>query len=131
MLNVTGFLAYAVFNLCLYGSNDFQEEFQMRNPHCNIPVELNDVVFAVHHTVVVIAIAIQCLYYKTGGQTMSTVGLIVSSAIYSPALLLGYYVLSGQFSKLDYIYFYSYVKLWLTAGKYIPQVRDSRCSATS
>lgn len=121
VLNVVGFAAYAVFNVCLFCFERFQTEFQLRNPHCNIPVELNDVVFATHHTVIVILIACQCIYYKTGGQKMSIPGLIVSSAIFSPATLLGYYVFVGQFSKLDYIYFFSYVKLWLTAGKYLPQ----------
>jgi len=63
-LNITGFLCYSLFNVCLYFSSYIQSQFEEKNPRHQIPVELNDVVFALHAVFATIIVIFQCIIYE-------------------------------------------------------------------
>jgi LCT (Lysosomal Cystine Transporter) family transporter len=63
-LNITGYLCYSSFNVGLYFSPYIQSEFEDKNPRSIIPVELNDVVFALHGVFATLIIIFQCFIYE-------------------------------------------------------------------
>ena len=120
-LNLMGFAAYGVFNVCLYFVPFFQDLYRSANPLSTIPVELNDVFFAVHAAILVIVVIIQCLIYERGDQTVALWALtFMGVAVAVSAILLILCVLQ-QYSWLSFIYFFSYLKLVITIIKYVPQ----------
>ena len=121
-LNFLGFTFYSIFNVCLYYIPSFQEEYNLKHPRSSIPVELNDVGFSLHAIAVTFITIIQCYVFENGGQKVAlwAKGFITVS-LTAAFILLGL-VLGHLVSKLDYIYFFSYVKLTITIIKYIPQV---------
>ena len=121
LLNVVGFTCYAIFNVCLAFVPSFQEAYSSRYPLSSVPVELNDVVFAIHALILTLLIISQTFIYERGGQKLAIWSMSYVSAILISAFILGVLVATNLFHKLDYIYFFSYVKLSITLIKYIPQ----------
>ena len=93
----------------------------MKNPHSNIPVALNDVFFSIHGVVLTAIYVLQCFIYERGDQKISNRGTALLCLFLSPCVVMTFYLGKGSLPKLDYIYFFSYVKIVLTIGKYIPQ----------
>lgn len=121
-LNFLGFTFYSIFNVCLYYVPSFQQDYSERHPRSSIPVELNDVGFSLHAIAVTFITIIQCYAYENGGQKVALwakgfISISMTAGIVLLGLVLGHVV-----SKLDYIYFFSYVKLTITIIKYMPQV---------
>lgn len=121
-LNFLGFSFYSIFNVCLYYIPSFQEDYNVRHPRSSIPVELNDVGFSLHAIAVTFITLIQCYIYENGGQKVALWAKGFIAASLTAALILLGLVLGHVVSKLDYIYFFSYVKLAITIIKYMPQV---------
>lgn len=121
VLNLMGFSFYSIFNICLYFVPSFQEAYKDRHPFSSIPVELNDVVFAVHAVTVTIVTGIQCIVYERGNQKLALWSIVFECGVALGALILFILVMFNDFSKLDYLYFFSYVKLVITIIKYVPQ----------
>lgn len=120
-LNLMGFICYSIFNICLYYVDSFKEQYYIRYPLSSIPVELNDVFFAIHAVILTLITIIQICIYERGGQKVAIWSIsFMTSAIIS-SIILGILVMTNSFNKLDYIYFFSYVKLIITIIKYIPQ----------
>jgi cystinosin len=120
-LNLTGFLFYAVYNVALYFGSSFQSEYFKVHPLSQIPVELNDVVFAVHALFATILTVIQCCVYERSGQSVSLAAkslLILFWVIAGVSLIT---VGVGQMASLTFISILSYVKLSITLVKYMPQ----------
>lgn len=123
-LNVTGFFFYSIFNIAMYYVESVQNEYFIQNPFSLIPVEANDVVFAVHAFFVSVLTLIQCFcIYERQNQTISkpSIGLLVifwSIAIFS-TFALGF----QKLNVLIYLNLLSYIKLFISFIKYIPQVR--------
>ncbi|KTG44054.1 hypothetical protein cypCar_00008011 [Cyprinus carpio] len=89
-LNLTGFIAYSVFNVGLFWVTYIQEEFLKKDPNGVIPVDANDVFFSLHAVLLTLVYVCQCAIYE-------------------------------KISWLDYLYYFSYIKLGVTLVKYIPQ----------
>ena len=120
-LNLMGFSFYSIFNICLYFVPSFQQEYRERNPLSNIPVELNDVVFAVHAAIITLITILQCFMYQRGDQRLHRASILLISAALLVAFILLVLLLFDLFSKLNFIYYFSYVKLLITIIKYVPQ----------
>lgn len=118
---MVGYSAYAIYNSLFYYVESFRQAYFMANPHSNIPVALNDVFFSIHGVVLTAITVVQCFIYERGDQRISNRGQALLCLFLSPCAVLTFYLLRGTIPKLDYIYFLSYVKIALTAGKYIPQ----------
>jgi len=84
---------------------------------------LNDVFFGFHALVFSIFAAIQLFMYPSGGQKVSKV--MLSLIIMMIAAIIGYgiFVLVRMTPEhvINYLYFLSYIKLFITSVKYIPQ----------
>ena len=67
-LNITGFLFYSFFNVCLFYSPLIQTQFEDKYPRSLIPVEDNDVVFALHAVFATLVVIVQCFIYEVSPQ---------------------------------------------------------------
>ena len=121
-LNTTGYLAYAIYNVCLSTVPDFQDAYFKKFVGSQIPVQLNDILFATHGFVVNVLICVQCIFYERGDQKLADLSKGILIAVYSPAAILTLFYLWGGVNPYYYITFFSYVKLVLTLCKYVPQV---------
>jgi cystinosin len=119
-LNITGFFAYTIFNVVLK-YDTFVSDLYIAKYGGQIPVETNDVVFAVHAFVMTLVTAAQVLWYPKGTQKVSMVSIVINIILWVGMMLFTWLALAGKFSWLNCIYIFSYVKLIITLIKYIPQ----------
>jgi cystinosin len=63
-LNLIGHTLYAIFNSCLYFAPFFQDEYFQRFPRGVIPIELNDVFFSIHASIITAITVFQCFIYE-------------------------------------------------------------------
>lgn len=71
--NITGYIGYSIFNLALYFSHTVQVEYKHKyatkdDPDPAIPVEPNDIAFALHALFITIVTIGQCFIYERGNQ---------------------------------------------------------------
>lgn len=122
VLNFLGYFSYSVFNATLFWNKNIQSEYFHEHPLGVNPVQVNDVLFAFHALALTLVTMVQCLFYKNLHHRVS----YVTSTILIG--LIGFLTASGvlcgvkKISRLDYIYYYSYTKLFITFMKYCPQV---------
>ncbi|KAL1116727.1 hypothetical protein AAG570_005199 [Ranatra chinensis] len=121
MLNIIGFTLYSLFNCGLYWIPEVEEEYFMRHPGGLNPVQLNDIVFALHATVVTLLTIVQCLCYERGGQAVSLIGKIIVGIFVLVIIVTIILAAVDVMHWLDFLYACSYVKLTITLIKYIPQ----------
>lgn len=120
-LNVVGFTLYSLFNVGLYWVKPIQQEYFSRHPTGLNPVQLNDVIFSLHAVFACVVTITQCFLYERGHQSVSRICKLILVAI---ALFLAISLilsLSSVLKYLDFLYFCSYVKLFITLIKYVPQ----------
>jgi len=122
-LNLAGFLCYAAYNIGLFWIPTVKDEFKADHPHDITPVEINDVVFAIHAAVLTIVTIVQVLIYERGGQSVSMVAKVILLACSTTVVIV--IVLASipavTFNWLGMVQALSYVKLAITIVKYIPQ----------
>lgn len=119
--NLLGFTCYTIYNFTLKFSRDVQKDYYERYAYTRIPVEYNDLFFAVHAFVLTMITIIQCFIYERGQQTVS----IPAGAFIALASMVGLGLtvthLFNGLCFLDVVLYLSYVKLVLTIIKYMPQ----------
>ncbi|KAK9412584.1 cystinosin [Crotalus adamanteus] len=67
-LNLTGFIAYSVFNIGLFWIIPVKEQFLHRYPNGVNPVASNDVFFSLHAVALTLFIIFQCIIYERESQ---------------------------------------------------------------
>ncbi|XP_074523539.1 cystinosin [Halichoeres trimaculatus] len=120
-LNITGFIAYSVFNIGLFWIPSTKEEFLRVNPNGINPVDANDVFFSLHAVVLCLIYAIQAVIYERGGQRVSWTAMVLLLIGWTFALVSLFLAVAKQITWLDYLYYFSYIKLAVTLIKYVPQ----------
>lgn len=120
-LNLTGFFAYSVFNIGLFWVTYIQEEFLKKDPNGVIPVDANDVFFSLHALLLTLVYICQCAIYERGGQKVSRVAMGLLAIGWTFAFVSLFVAVAQKISWLDYLYYFSYIKLGVTLVKYIPQ----------
>ncbi|XP_054158589.1 cystinosin homolog [Oppia nitens] len=120
-LNVTGFVFYTFYNSGLYFSTRVRELYEIHIPRSEIPIQLNDVIYAIHAAAVTGITLVQCYVYERGDQRMSLLGKLFTGGVWSAAAVQLILCLVGVESWLTFLYYFSYVKLTVTSVKYIPQ----------
>jgi len=120
-LNLVGFVLYAIFNCGLYWIPEMEEEYFRRHPRGLNPVQLNDIVFAVHATFATVITILQCCCYERGNQRISTTARSILAAFLLILITSLGLVLFDYMQWLDFLYNCSYIKLTITLIKYIPQ----------
>lgn len=67
-LNLLGHTLYAIFNSSLYWVKYIEDEYFNRFPRGLNPVELNDVVFSIHASVITALTIAQCFFYEVNNS---------------------------------------------------------------
>ncbi|XP_039985308.1 cystinosin isoform X3 [Xiphias gladius] len=120
-LNLTGFIAYSVFNIGLFWVPFIKEEFLKRNSNGINPVNANDVFFSLHAVLLCLVYISQAVVYERGGQKVSWAAFFVLLIAWTFALVSLFLAVAKQITWLDYLYYFSYIKLTVTLIKYVPQ----------
>ncbi|KAM9118075.1 cystinosin [Pangshura tecta] len=120
-LNLTGFIAYSVFNVGLFWIAYVKEQFLRQYPNGVIPVDSNDVFFSLHAVALTLLLIFQCCIYERASQRVSRVaiGLLVIAWIFTFTTLS--VAAAGEITWLQFLFFFSYIKLGITLIKYFPQ----------
>lgn len=63
-LNLLGFACYSIYNFALMFSRDVQKVYYQRNTYKRIPVEANDLFFALHAFLLTFITVVQCFMYE-------------------------------------------------------------------
>ncbi|GAU89611.1 hypothetical protein RvY_02143 [Ramazzottius varieornatus] len=121
-LNITGFLCYAIFNVGLYYIPQIQDQYYARHPRGIIPVEPNDVFFAIHAVCLTLVSIVQCFIYESDGQKLFKGTILGLGGLWLTTIILLLLSVTHVILWLDYLYYFSYVKLTITLIKYLPQV---------
>lgn len=120
-LNFTGFIAYSVFNIGLFWVPYIKEQFLEKNPNGINPVSTNDVFFSLHAVLLTVISIIQAAVYERGDQRVSRTALVLLVIGWTFALVSLFLAVAKVISWLDYMYYFSYIKLAITLIKYVPQ----------
>ncbi|KAL6048471.1 Cystinosin [Balamuthia mandrillaris] len=118
--NITGFVSYTIYNVTLYWVDSVKDEYlEKHGPP--LPINLNDVIFALHALALTSFTIFQCFIYERGDQRISFKTFVVMSATWVAISFM--LILSGceLISDLVLVNFFSYVKLGVTFTKYVPQ----------
>ncbi|XP_063654256.1 cystinosin isoform X2 [Pan troglodytes] len=120
-LNLTGFVAYSVFNVGLLWVPYIKEQFLLKYPNGVNPVNSNDVFFSLHAVVLTLIIIVQCCLYERGGQRVSwpAIGFLVLAWLFAFVTMIVAAV--GVTTWLQFLFCFSYIKLAVTLVKYFPQ----------
>ncbi|XP_056415163.1 cystinosin [Hyla sarda] len=120
-LNLTGFIAYSVFNVGLFWIPFIREQFLQVYPNGVIPVDANDVFFSLHAVLLTLVTIIQCCIYERGAQKVSkvAVGVLIIAWLFAFSVL--FVAVAGKVSWLQFLFCFSYIKLAITLMKYFPQ----------
>lgn len=120
-LNITGFLAYSLFNCGLYWIPEIETEYFHRYPAGVNPVQLNDVVFSLHAFAATAFTIFQCFIFERNGQRVSYTAWVILAGLWLTMIICLFVSVGGKLHWLDFLYVVSYVKLAVTLLKYIPQ----------
>lgn len=119
--NLTGFLCYSVFNVGLFWMKSIQDQYFDKFGGSVIPVQPNDVFFALHAVVLTTITIIQCIVFERADQSISLVTKILTGLAWLFLVVSLIPTLVHKITWLTYMDFFSYVKLGITLIKYIPQ----------
>jgi len=141
VLNVLGFGCYTAYNASFFWSSTIRQYYKKRyGPNAEITVQSNDVAFAMHALVLSSITLCQIAYYgvepgirsiKLSKPAIFIIAIILVVCTIYPLLIFfdtyrGNNVSNddaiGIFNWLDYLYILSFVKIFISLVKYIPQV---------
>jgi len=138
LLNMLGFLSYAIYNAVLFYNGPIRRHYAALHSHNPPAVHANDVFFALHAATATAATLLQCCIYERGGARLapSTIaavsGAVVIAVVWAGAVVLFPAVDPGTcphpcpgaslLTWLSWLYYLSYIKLAVTLVKYLPQV---------
>ncbi|CAO1433342.1 unnamed protein product [Diamesa serratosioi] len=120
-LNLIGHTLYAIFNVSLYWVPYIENEYFRRYPQGLNPVELNDVVFSLHASVITAITISQCFFFERGDQRVSTIARGIISVFFAIIIVTVIMASMGSLHWLDFLNYCSYIKLAITLIKYVPQ----------
>jgi len=119
-LNLVGWIAYSLFNCLLYWEPTMKQEY-INKFGPPLPVNPNDIFFGLHAFCLTIIIIIQCIIHKRGNQNVSIIVMGIISCVIISSLVQFVLCFLTVEKWLDYLYYFSYVKVGVTLLKYIPQ----------
>jgi len=120
-LNIVGFSLYGCYNVALFWIASIQDDYLARHERGIIPVQANDVFFAIHAVFACAVTIAQCVIFERGSQAVSRgcLGLLGCIAVFVVVILI--LSLTHVLPWLDFLQYCSYVKLGITLIKYMPQ----------
>lgn len=121
LYNITGFIAYGLFNVGMFWIPKVKDLYHADHPRGINPVQLNDVIFTLHAIVITLITISQCFIYERGGQKLSKVCMVLVGGAWLFAAISLIVTLCKKITWLTYLYYFSYIKLGVTLIKYVPQ----------
>lgn len=132
VLNVLGFLCYGSYCTAMFGSAHIQALYRERyGADAEISVQSNDVAFSLHALFMASVTLFQIGYYDGFRSQQPSkliasviVGILVVAFAGAGVCVIGSNVLPASmgFNWLEYLYLLSYIKIFITFIKYVPQV---------
>lgn len=119
--NITGFVAYGLFNIGMFWIPKVKREYFAKHPGGVNPVQTNDVFFTLHAIAITFIIILQSLFYERGDQKVSLPCKVLLSCTWLFAAIAFVVTLCHKITWLTYLYYFSYIKIGVTLIKYIPQ----------
>ncbi|EFA86516.1 cystinosin [Heterostelium album PN500] len=120
LFNITGYICYSVYNCVLFWVPFVKDEY-LHKYGPPIPVQPNDVAFALHALVITILTIIQCFIYDRAGQKNSIYSIVIGIGIWVSIIIVVGLGAGHVVTWLWMINYLSYVKLFITFIKYVPQ----------
>ncbi|EDO46894.1 predicted protein, partial [Nematostella vectensis] len=119
--NLTGFVAYGLFNIGMFWIPLVQQQYEAKHPNGVNPVQTNDVFFTLHAIVLTIITGIQACIYERGDQRVSKVCMVLVGGCVLFSVVALFVTIFNEITWLTYLYYFSYIKIGVTLIKYIPQ----------
>nr|XP_002732273.1 PREDICTED: cystinosin homolog [Saccoglossus kowalevskii] len=122
--NLTGFLAYGMYNIGMYWIPEVWDEYKEGHPRGVNPVQINDVVFTLHAIFITAFTIMQAFIYESGTQKVSKICIAILCGSWTFAIITLIIAAASHgdiISWLNYLLYLSYIKLGVTLIKYIPQ----------
>uniref|UniRef100_A0A6B2LF13 Cystinosin homolog n=1 Tax=Arcella intermedia TaxID=1963864 RepID=A0A6B2LF13_9EUKA len=120
-LNIVGWVAYSLFNCLIFWEPSIQAQYiSVYGPP--IPVQPNDIFFALHAFVMTSIIIVQCLSYERGNQKVAEITILLVSCVITASFIQLFLCIGYVLTWVDYLSYFSYVKVGVTFLKYVPQV---------
>lgn len=117
-----GFICYSIFNCSMYFSETVREEYRLKNNGKDNLIALNDVIFALHATLITFIFVLQVYVYRKPNEGPSLPGVLLAVVITFTIIIGALLSYCNLVTRLQYLYALSYMKLLLTIIKFIPQV---------
>lgn len=120
-LNILGFFCYSMYNCGLFFIPAIQVQYFNIHEYGVMPVQIQDVVFALHALFASMLTGIEALIFDRGPQRVSYVARAIHGLACVFLILSLILSATSVITWLDYLYYFSYVKLAITIIKYMPQ----------
>lgn len=120
--NVFGFLCYGIFNTVMYFSELARREYRDRHDGKDNLIAINDVVFAVHATILATIMLVQVNLYRKPNEGPSNIAVGLAIGLMFVILLGVGLIHFSNLPLLDFLDVLSFIKILLTCIKCIPQV---------
>lgn len=128
--NILGHLCYSLHNICLFAVPTFRKAYFENHPNStHVPVFANDVAYSVHAFIISASIALQCLIYPHGDQSLHLFTKTLIFLVAAVGISLAILVFFTKTDPLALAYFLSTTKVAISFFKSAPQVSgafDSR-----
>ena len=131
LLNLVGFACYASYNVSYYWVHEIHVDYHHKHGFDkDIPVRINDVIFALHAELLTAITFAQIFFYERGDQRfhpVTLVAVLLFFIVFAAWLIYlahegGNYTKKTPWTWLDFFLGLSWVKLGISVVKYTPQV---------
>ncbi|GAA6060336.1 hypothetical protein JCM10212_000433 [Sporobolomyces blumeae] len=126
LINPTGFLCYFLSNVALFASPVVRDEYRARYDGHEPQVRVNDIVFAGHAFVISALTFSQCFVYERDNSQRPSLlnrAFLVFVVVSVLALSSAAGSRLDSIEWLDVVNYLSYLKLYISFSKYVPQVK--------
>lgn len=120
--NFLGFFSYSVYCCAIFFVPLVQQQYEDRFGTDVMPVKFSDVLFSVHAFALVCIQSFQCFIYDRGNQIISLTCSVIAFLCWVSIIVYSSLTAAGIQNLLQLVYWLSYIKLFITLVKYIPQV---------
>ena len=119
--NISGYIVYSIYCSTMFWIKSVQGEYFEKFGGFVIPIQTNDVFFAIHGLVLTIIAIAQCFIYEKGTQSVSRVAKVLVAIMWLFAAGLLIPIALSKINWMEYLTRFSYIKVAVTLIKYTPQ----------
>ena len=121
--NLSGYIAYSIYNCCFLWSDEIHREyFKIHSSSTQVPVAINDAVFALHGFFFTFVNIMQIFIYGRQGRSLALGTVIGLGVGWTSVAVVAIVAACGKLMWIYVLYYLSFGKLLITVIKYSPQV---------